>query len=599
MSLKLACFFPLGEHLFFSAKADPGDYIDGLRKVVWLELRDLGQDVALMDLSLYKTDIPFLDEEENVNRALQFLHEHSERTRLKINHTVDRVFPQGPSGDDRLDIIVATPEVLESLKTFGEPEATYRVRIRKAKSLVDLDEKVKKLPSRFSPSDTVKEASHIKALFGAEQIYRNQVPVALFSPALAKLQQRLEENDAKLDSHDVTRAHEYIGKAINFYTAEEDRENAIRTAIEGVLSAKDNEPTSLESQWGERLAWADGIKPSKCWFANGFLSEVLELKNVPGVSGDPILHCIVDLSKIIPSSRYNGVRGACNFPVVLIGIAGSRLQISIAAYVGAIFVSDLVTVDLSRGFHGSVTTTRLARIFQALSLCHQELKEYYAGIQPSPRSDSSWLYPHPITANGVPLPLVKYDKYLGLDGLSTETVPDLGERSTAVYTGTLEKGERVLIKFTHRYNKVAHTLLADAGLAPQLHFVNPIVGNLLMIVMDYIPEAKPVWKLLDEGASLPPIILDKVESAVSLLHDRNIVFGDLRDGNILYYRDDVGEDRVILVDFDWAGVDNVDRYSATLNVHGGWAGDVCPYGVMKKKHDLWQIARLRTLITAS
>ncbi|KAJ2915899.1 hypothetical protein MD484_g4504, partial [Candolleomyces efflorescens] len=267
MSLELTCVFPRSEDLFFEVELNPGKRISHLRKVIEQGLSALRQHVVLGDLSLYKADMLTLDEEENVNRALRFLHEHSERTRLKMNHFIDRVFPQGPCGGDRLDIIVATPEILESLETSGDPEATYRARIRK-----DLDEKVKKLPSKFSPSDTVKEASHMKALFGTEQIYRNQVPVALFSPALAKLQQRLEENDAKLDPHDVTRAHEYIGKAIKFYTTEEDRENAIRIVIEGVLSAKDSESTSSESQWGERLAWADDIKPNKCWFVNGFLS---------------------------------------------------------------------------------------------------------------------------------------------------------------------------------------------------------------------------------------------------------------------------------------------------------------------------------------
>jgi hypothetical protein len=163
--------------------------------------------------------------------------------------------------------------------------------------------------------------------------------------------------------------------------------------------------------------------------------------------------------------------------MVLIGLAGTRLEISIAVYIGAIYVSDLVTIDLSRGFHGSSTTIRLARIFRALASCRRELEDYYGTIRPSPRSDNSFLYPHPVTANATPLPMIKYDKYLGLDGSPIETVPDLGNRSTATYTGTLERGEVVLIKFTCRYNKEAHTLLVENGLAPRLHFFNPIVGN--------------------------------------------------------------------------------------------------------------------------
>jgi serine/threonine protein kinase len=282
--------------------------------------------------------------------------------------------------------------------------------------------------------------------------------------------------------------------------------------------------------------------------------------------------------------------------VVLIGIAGSRLEISIAVYVGAIFVSDLVTINLSRGFHGSNTTIRLARIFKALASCLQELKSYYEGIRHSSQSDFSFLYPHPVTANQTALPPIKYDKYLGLNGLPIETVPDLGKRSTAVYTGSFN-GDEVLIKFTHRYNDKAHTLLAEAGLAPRLHFFNPVVGDLLMIVMDYIPGAKSVLQLRAEESSLPSIIPEQVEKAVTLLHDHNIVFGDLRDGNVIYTppTPNQTDGRVMLVDFDWAGSHDIDRYSATLNPDGGWADGVSQYGIMRKEHDLWQLNRLKEL----
>lgn len=285
--------------------------------------------------------------------------------------------------------------------------------------------------------------------------------------------------------------------------------------------------------------------------------------------------------------------------MVLIGIAGSRLEISIAIYVGAIFVSDLVTINLSRGFHGSDTTIRLARIFKALASCLQDLKSYYERIPTSSPSDYSFLYPHPITANETALPPIKYDKYLGLNGLPIETVPDLGERSTAVYTGSFN-GDKVLIKFTHRYNKKAHTLLAGAGLAPRLHFCNPIVGNLLMIVMDYIPDAKSVLRLRVEESPLPSIIPEQVEKAVTLLHNRDIVFGDLRDGNVIYAppTPDQTDGRVMLVDFDWAGSHDIDRYSATLNPAGGWADGVSQYVKMHKEHDLWQLNRLKEVVQA-
>ena len=94
-----------------------------------------------------------------------------------------------------------------------------------------------------------------------------------------------------------------------------------------------------------------------------------------------------------------------------------------------------------------------------------------------------------------------------------------------MYTGTLGRGEVVLIKFTCRYNKEAHTLLAKYGLAPRLHFFNPIISNLFMIVMDYFPDAKSVWRLENENLPLPSVIAKQVNKAVTLLHSRGCIWG--------------------------------------------------------------------------
>ena len=77
-----------------------------------------------------------------------------------------------------------------------------------------------------------------------------------------------------------------------------------------------------------------------------------------------------------------------------------------------------------------------------------------------------------------------------------------------------------------------------------------------------------------------------------LLHENNIVFGDLWDPNILY---DPSEAHVVLIDFDWAGKDGESRYPATLNPSNAWPEDVLPYSIMHKAHDLWQLNRLSAL----
>ena len=114
-----------------------------------------------------------------------------------------------------------------------------------------------------------------------------------------------------------------------------------------------------------------------------------------------------------------------------------------------------------------------------------------------------------------------------------------------------------------------------------------------MVVMERV-DGKSVWQLQEEGIPLPAIISKRVSKAVHLLHEHNIVFGDLRDPNILY---DESKNRVALVDFDWAGRDGESRYPPTLNLSNAREEDVSPNSVMRKAHDLWQVKRLMALCT--
>ena len=112
-----------------------------------------------------------------------------------------------------------------------------------------------------------------------------------------------------------------------------------------------------------------------------------------------------------------------------------------------------------------------------------------------------------------------------------------------------------------------------------------------MVVMDRV-DGKSIWQLQEDKTPIPKIVRTKVEEAVGLLHNEDIVFGDLRSNNILYVP---SEHRVVLVDFDWAGKDGECRYPVTLNHGNTWAEDVLPYGIMRKEHDLWQLDQLKKL----
>jgi hypothetical protein len=117
-----------------------------------------------------------------------------------------------------------------------------------------------------------------------------------------------------------------------------------------------------------------------------------------------------------------------------------------------------------------------------------------------------------------------------------------------------------------------------------------------MVVMDYIPREKG-WPIAAELEDVPPIPRDlceiverDVRKSLDLLHEQNLVFGDLREPNLLYLPEDGG--RVLFVDFDWVGLHDVDRYSACLNPTAGLCESARRGRKMEKEHDCENLERL-------
>ena len=152
-------------------------------------------------------------------------------------------------------------------------------------------------------------------------------------------------------------------------------------------------------------------------------------------------------------------------------------------------------------------------------------------------------------------------------------------------------GPKLVVKFVNRYGVKAHETLAEKRMAPQLLYYGTIDGNndlrasgdegrfehglyigpLRMVVMEHI-----------EGDSWPDDAKDQVKEAIDLLHQNNLVFGDLRPPNVLF-----SGGKVFLIDFDWAGKKNVARYPRNLSTGVEWAADArgLERELIKPEHD--------------
>ena len=145
---------------------------------------------------------------------------------------------------------------------------------------------------------------------------------------------------------------------------------------------------------------------------------------------------------------------------------------------------------------------------------------------------------------------------------------DEGSERHGVYLARLGSSSTVvLVKFTPRYNGFAHRLLAahESPLAPTPHHCLRVIGGLYMVVMEYISDASPLHAFLPPSTPprpLNPQVVEKdLTKALQLPHKNNLVFGDLRQVNVLYSHK---EDRVFLVDFDLVGkVERIDTLLAS------------------------------------
>ncbi|KAF8962089.1 hypothetical protein BDZ97DRAFT_1156495 [Flammula alnicola] len=588
---KFVCYFPAEHPLLLFINIESDAWVTDLSRAILVKLRSRGREVrSRNDLRLFKTDVPLDPREDLQSRALQWLHQQPANGHLEVIELLASFFPNGPrlSDDRRLDIIIANAEVFELVKDLDDPEGPYRRKVKKA-----LDERLNRLLLIPSPLDIVHSPEKLADLLGGDEplIHLGRpggAPAALFNPALAILQQNLEHlEQVQVCRADVVRAAEYVRCAVAFYDDDDEgrRQRAIKELIDRAIGEK--------GEWRFAVGWADNIEPGGGWWYDAFLTLVLELKNTVGLAGDALLQAVIDYSKVVPREKYKHFREYCNFPVVLVGATANRLEISVAVCVGPIYVSKLLALDLSLGFHASNNIVRVARVFKALSLCRTDLQNYYDGVSNLASPKLSCLYPCPTPVDSSrALPKLAYRQFLSRAGQPTSAIVDLGNTTSAMYIATLsETGQEVIVKFTARYNEAAHRLLAEAQLAPRLHFCQRVIGDLYMVVMDRV-DGKSIWQLQEDKTPLPAIILKMVEDAVRLLHEHDIVFGDLHDPNILYVE---SEGRVVLVDFDWAGKDGESRYPATLNPDNGWAEEVSPYSIMHKAHDLWQLERLTAL----
>ncbi|KAG8915152.1 hypothetical protein FRC00_007247, partial [Tulasnella sp. 408] len=164
----------------------------------------------------------------------------------------------------------------------------------------------------------------------------------------------------------------------------------------------------------------------------------------------------------------------------------------------------------------------------------------------------------------------------------------------ALLNGPKIKGSiPVKVRVARRYCAQGHQLLSDHDLAPKLRHWETSAEGWIIVVMNALPE-----KSLESTpeSRISERVLRDIESALRLLHGKYFVF-DLRRSYIIPFqrkgRDGRSEGGAMLVDFDWAGKDGVQRYPLGMNVDDKWPQGVQGGKIMKLDHDIAMLKMLR------
>jgi len=244
----------------------------------------------------------------------------------------------------------------------------------------------------------------------------------------------------------------------------------------------------------------------------------------------------------------------------------------------------------------------LDTLISSLADAFATLRDHYLNLSVTGKVDPARTFPRftswPATT-ARPAGRFSYAKRLG----------DSGGPRCCTFSAQSSDGTPLVVKFARTYNVEAHQLLAAEGLAPKILY-NGICDamEMTMVVMDFVPGS--TLSDMTNGAMVDKrafkSVFTDIRRALSILHDNQLVFGDLRMLNIMVHTGDKAVDNAgsphrlptscaMIIDFDWCGKHGKASYPDLLNMDGGidWHPGVRPGGSMLMVHDKYRFLRLR------
>jgi len=385
---------------------------------------------------------------------------------------------------------------------------------------------------------------------------RTAVPVSLLCPAFGSFVENYRS--IEISSEDCIGAIKVVQAMCDHH----DRENSRRDAFH----------TSLKSHFGidfgvrsSGTSTTDGsIEYSHCssrWLA------VLEVKNEKGLGGgDPYMQAIGYYLKKFEETPAEGLQVPC----ILLDLCGYALGISGIVNTHSYFVCDplipthLLLADMSLNHRIST-----ARLFKSLKLLIDELHE----IESFPRASE---FPGFTT--------------LRLDDQKVELEYKMRVGNHLLFKAhDISSGLAFAVKFVERpYPSEAHRCAHRIGFAPKLFDCFRCPPNHWAVVMEWA-DVTPLGK--ENYAAMVPQARDFLKQ----FHANQFVHGDFRPNNLAIGK----EDRLVVLDFDWAGTCGEVTYPPFMNPEIAWPPGADSGRIIPPEHDFYWCDRIASGIMGS
>jgi len=231
----------------------------------------------------------------------------------------------------------------------------------------------------------------------------------------------------------------------------------------------------------------------------------------------------------------------------------------------------------------------VARAFSALKTGLKKLDSYYEGVHPTGGLPADSRYFPSITAYRL-----HGGGHIEFENVGfLENTPDcitLRARTMTI------PAQDIVVKFVDRYEQRAHQILADEGLAPKLLYYGsprfdddePSYQSISTGVMEYVDGDAFAVAKRKMSEEVVETVRSSIRRALALLHSHGLVFGDLRPLNVMITKDD----KVKLIDFNWAGEEGQATYPPLISPVIAWPEGVKALAVMRSEHDLDMLSKL-------